>query len=344
MLKRSAIVLLGSAILWGMPVAAVQPQSSVHRDQVRMQMGMQRPLGPTVSFDFQGGTVAQYVAALRGATELPVNVAVVPRAADIQMPPIAMQQVALYEALSVIAAVANTPPNVRLDIVQLSRNTGDDAEPAFAVALQPGPPAPPTTLRTEVFSLHELLAVTLRAQTILTAVESTLDLEDDGNEARIRFHEESGLLLVRGTQGQISTVSRVIDELKRSGAARGQDEQQRRRRDDLNNARRELSELQERLVAASVRHEMSRIELSRVQASTHGTPSPENFEGLAQSMEAETRARIAVTTLNREADRLSRIVTEMELERYGLRDRSALNAPEGTKERSPAPQQGTPGR
>src|SRR5579885_1766739 len=91
-----------------------------------LQMGgaPSEPTEPVVSVDFKGGTVGDYVEALRHASEQPVNVTLPPTLARLAMPPVKLKSVSLGDALSAIVAVAETPANERLYVAPLS-NVGN---------------------------------------------------------------------------------------------------------------------------------------------------------------------------------------------------------------------------
>ena len=50
---------------------------------------------------------------------------------------------------------------------------------------------------------------------VLTAIDTGLGVEGGGTVAKIKFHQDSGLLFVRGTHEQTSMVSSILDALRR---------------------------------------------------------------------------------------------------------------------------------
>jgi len=69
-----------------------------------------------------------------------------------------------------------------------------------------------------VFSLRYLTrgtGDTLKTQTILMAIDTGLAIEGVGSRAKIKYHEDSGLLFVRGTSEHLRLVTSVLDELRR---------------------------------------------------------------------------------------------------------------------------------
>jgi hypothetical protein len=150
--------------------------------------------GPIVSFSFPGGTVQQYVEALRKAADKPVNVAVHAKAAQVILPPISMQSVYLTDALQVIEYVSERSPDLQVGVTNLSQRPGTPALPmaglgstaAFAViAHERRAPreeeklAGPADLMVNAMSIADLLDERrggMNPATVLGAVESALQL------------------------------------------------------------------------------------------------------------------------------------------------------------------------
>lgn len=205
------------------------------------------PSGPVVTIDFGGGTVGAYVDALRRSSPHPVNVALPPRCAKVNMPPVALKSVSLVDALNAILAVAELPEGEEWAIRPLSGVGGvpwgsqsPDAAQGYAVLVRqqhqgatafPGQPTMGMAFTTEVTSLRDLLASGVKAETVLTAVETAMRMDPAAaHEASVKFHEETSLLIMRGTQEQIHAAQQVIEQLSErasEGKRAEQMEQQR---------------------------------------------------------------------------------------------------------------------
>jgi hypothetical protein len=211
--------------------------------------------GPIVTVDFPGGSVSDYVTALRKAAGTQsANIVLSARAASVDLPPLSLRSVTLITALNAIRFVAPAPPGTTWTVQGIGHGVQNDGElanaPAFVVSVDaanmspfPGgvmPPTNPGPDRTlHVFSMRDLTAVpgaAIAPRTVLTAIDAALQMEDDRGveHANIQFHEDSGLLLVRGTKAQIQAVQDVVNELagsvmrQRSDAERAQREQAER--------------------------------------------------------------------------------------------------------------------
>lgn len=197
--------------------------------------------GPVVSLDFPGGTLREYVGAVqRAAGKDTVNVLLPAEAADLPLPPISMKDVSARTALEAVQwAFPQMGPH-RVDVTPFG--SPESGSPTFAVAYMamgdrgPVPPSQPARPRdVEVFSIRELIEPAeggdgVPVETLLTSIEAALSLKDVGVAPDLKFHEDSGLLIVRGTGEQIGTVKSLLREIRgdvqqRRGIAR---ERQRR--------------------------------------------------------------------------------------------------------------------
>jgi hypothetical protein len=72
----------------------------------------------------------------------------------------------------------------------------------------------PEGLELRVFDTSDLLDETVTSKDLLTAVEASLEMIKDGSPpAQVRFHEETGLLIIRGTQEQVSAVNQIVNQI-----------------------------------------------------------------------------------------------------------------------------------
>ena len=176
----------------------------------------------TVTLQFEGGTLATFVREVRGA-QPKANIVVAGKAAEAMLPPIDLRDAGLMQALQGACEVAESDHEVRvrdfvgpgepvLTIVadeKPARSRRDAAEP-----VRREPPA-----MTKVFSLGRLTAPSrfpgdepFRVETILSAIEAAT--QDDKMPPVLRFHRDSGLLIVRGVPEQLVGVEMLLSVLE----------------------------------------------------------------------------------------------------------------------------------
>ena len=113
----------------------------------------------------------------------------------------------------------------------------------------------PRPIRREVRTFH--VGQGPRVRTLLTALDATLGVHGDafdGEKARLRFHEESGLLIVVGNSPQIALVQEVIENytqrltglLRRSGGFQHEHEGHEHEHEHEGHEEREHEEREER--------------------------------------------------------------------------------------------------
>jgi hypothetical protein len=76
-----------------------------------------------------------------------------------------------------------------------------------------GPAATPTV---EIISIQELLTSGMTVEAIFGTVQAAIDLRDQDSGTKIRFHEETGVLFVKGIDAVNEMVGQTIDALKAS--------------------------------------------------------------------------------------------------------------------------------
>ncbi|MBM3961548.1 MAG: hypothetical protein FJ306_06555 [Planctomycetes bacterium] len=190
----------------------------------------------SVSFAFQGGTLADFCELLRRLDAKP-NIVVAPLAAQAKLPAMNLVGASVDQALSAACAVAAS--DVRIALKEF-RGPGDPVftilaqAPKAAEATEPdvaakGPrEASPDRTATRVFSLNKLLAFDVPVETILTALDAALETAYETRAtATLRFHKDSGLLIVRGSADQL----RLVDEALRCIVAEAPQLMQRRSAD-----------------------------------------------------------------------------------------------------------------
>ena len=191
----------------------------------------------TVSVEFKGGSLTEYVAALRSAGNN-VNVVLPDTAAKVRVPALVLRETSVEAALRAVTNVVDESIHLSVNVsVGSSPNSGPFGEPVYSMqvrqldnnqATTAGPPSSRARL-VRVFALRTLIkgagdnTARLDVKTILTAVDTGLGVvaehagldTNSSDKAVVRYHEDSGLLFVAGTNAQLSVVDQVINNLER---------------------------------------------------------------------------------------------------------------------------------
>lgn len=172
---------------------------------------------PTVSVVFEGGTLADLLAAIR--RQAPgVNIVASQIAEKVQLPRIELHGASLRAALDSVALVVPDP--YRAKAVETRAKDASATVYSIAVITNQTQARPETEVR--VFSLLSLIAQlpgekgdgrVLSTTTVLSAIEA--GARALGESIDLRFHEESNLLFVRGTRVQIDVVQQVLGSLQK---------------------------------------------------------------------------------------------------------------------------------
>jgi hypothetical protein len=235
-----------------------------HGDQRAVQQERDLREG-LVSIEFPGGTLAGYVRMVEQAAPTGINIIVTGPADEVHVHGVTLKGVEVRTALDVAVALHPRPIgapgySVRL----LTPGTGRPA-PVYLVEVEErtwARPRPPR-LETAVISLRELLDARMKAETILTAVETALQADPEADEPLLRFHEPSSLLIVRAPAAQTAVVRQVIEELSKSAAAMRAEAELAGVREAIAGLQEELAGVQQAHAAASEKQSTTLEALSR---------------------------------------------------------------------------------
>ncbi len=189
----------------------------------------------------EGGAVADYVNLLKEKTG--ANIVLDDEVASTPMPAVSLKNVSVLTALNLIPMLAKPGAGKVINMNPVG-GEGGDPEPVYVLQMSATPPQPMMRMmpgaipmvaeagpraaaqRLEVFSLNELLSAEKdeaarkrRNETILTAIKQGLDelgTSFDGVNvpaATLKYHEDSGLLFVKGNDQQIAVVKDVLTKL-----------------------------------------------------------------------------------------------------------------------------------
>jgi hypothetical protein len=230
-LAASIILAVGSATVLAQPPAgqATAPAALSPAPQT----------DPLVTVDFAGGTVADYVRTLRSAAaDKPVNIVVSKSAAGIELSAINLRSATVSSAVDAITAAAGVgegrwvincspqgplePGESRVYMIDYQRR-----QPT------PGPAKGNDDLqRIEVVSLRPLIEpqpgdvpgvdIVEKPEVVLAAVEAALSLGERPDEGtpQVKFHKDSGLLIVRAGPTQMRAMIDAVESIRKDVSRR----------------------------------------------------------------------------------------------------------------------------
>jgi type II secretory pathway component GspD/PulD (secretin) len=295
-LKTAGLVLM---MLAAPPLMAVQPQGAAGGAGPGGAESQTRQDGKVgLSLQFRGGTLAEYVRAVEqaGRGPEPVNIVVSGPAEQVRLAPIAVREVDVATALRLAVNMSRTQEGILVNYEELAG--------AFApvhhvsVIMHPRPIASRVRQETEVFSLRELLRAEMPPQTVLSAVEAALRVDEEAAEPVLRFHEPSGLLIVRGSAPQVRTVAQVVAQL----TATAQEMHRERQRREINAAIEER-----RQQHAELEEEIARL-----------TPGPRPGQTPAEAIQQHEENMAQTHVLRSRHERLQQEIRRLETQRAAL--------------------------
>lgn len=189
--------------------------------------------------DFDGGSLEAFVKALRKAAgNSPVNIVYSPEAAGLPVAPITLQHVDAFTALRSFSQSMNITPMLSEDrrsiVLEVDRISGGGA-PVYTIEVHElgggrssGPGSSPSAqLHTAVHSISNLTSGSdgMPADDVLAAVQLALEMDGKG-EAKLSYHEETGLVFARVSQNQAHVIEMTLVNLDRSLKARKSRERQ----------------------------------------------------------------------------------------------------------------------
>lgn len=234
-----------------------------------------------ISVSFPGGTTKQYVDLLRReAGEEAVNVIMSEAAAAARLSPFSLRNVAVETAIKAIeAASGNASGSWDIHLVRAFSN--QDVPLVYAVDHVPKAGQAPRTgmdprlvgqegpERIQVFSLRDLIvalpgsdpSTVLDSEAVLSAVQQAVSMAvgDEHPMVELRFHEDAGLLIAKGTPSDLSIVAQAINEMS-------SDLRRRRAAEPSEDAReKEAMEVETQLRSAELDRELTEVRAQSVE-------------------------------------------------------------------------------
>lgn len=292
---------LGSLVR-GMVLAGIVATGPAAPGVLAQEQEQQRAVSPfrdstppprTFAVTFGGGSLREYVKAIREAAgDIPVNVMLTGDEDSLVLPEIVLEQVTVENAVEALGFVRTESSEVSV------YGTGQGDEQVFAVNVQARRAAAERNTAIdstdepsfEVFSLARLLEApadeeggpTADISTMLTAIDTAMEMAGGGDATEIKFHPDSGLLIVKGDQRETKIVANLINELYSDVT---------RRRSELRDLKNQLSEAATRVQAAEVQLHAQRgeLEIARTQLEQMEKMREGGFVGEAEVSQASVR-------------------------------------------------------
>lgn len=299
--------------------ALAQDEGVPVRKSVQVARAAPDPAGPDVilTINFPGGTVGDYINQLKAAAgKQPANIVTSRAATEVQIGPISLREVSLYTALSAIATAAGRDT---IWSVQTLVSPTTKAIEGYAIEFEQRNKVAqprlysPSDVGIQVISLRDItepipgdppgVPLTKPAEVVLTAVRAALDLTDDhAAPPEMKYHEDSGLLIIRGNGDQMGAVTQTLQQMR---------DDIRRRRDAARLA------IQPRVDVGQLKAEIQKAEIMRSQAQSDmergentlarvrklfeagQAPQEEVDNAAARRDEARTRVELASVDLGR---------------------------------------------
>lgn len=168
-----------------------------------------------IKMNFPGGTAVDYVAAVRKAYG-DLNVFLAPEAAQVPMPAVELTNVTASTALQLLhdRRVNVSGSSIQLLYDEVASESGE-AERVFNIQARVSGRNADFTARTQVWSVAGILASGMKSDDVLSAIETALQMiSKDVPGAQIRFHQSTGLLIVRGSHEQLESIQQVLTMLE----------------------------------------------------------------------------------------------------------------------------------
>lgn len=271
---RPAVLALCAAL------ASLSPPPALAQDSPTPGGAVARSTPPfTVTLDFPGGSLANYLDAIRRAAgHNPANIMIRGDAADIQIAPVSLRDITIDQATELIAGPHSEGP--RRYHVETSRYAAESAAGAayLVVIHDAGDAAAVRPSRVSILTLRDLICPlpgdprdsTVPAEVALTAVEAAVAVAaPEGQRSKIQFHAESGLLVLAGPPEAISAAEEVLDRIRsdvRARRERSRELLRDRGLSDPTELERRVVDAQANLRAAGIEAEQARAELRVAQA------------------------------------------------------------------------------
>jgi hypothetical protein len=232
-----------------------------------------------ISVNFKGGTIADFVELLKSATP-GINWAVYGDLSRIDMPAMDLQNVSVDTAVRLLDKRSQNHDGMSYFVAEASiHRAGQGEQPVVrinVVGRRTGHTEPPVEVQTLVIPVADVLSRGMSADDMLAAIEAALQVSELTDRMRVRFHEPSQILLVRGPENGLEVVHDTTSSLRsvarelQDARIRAEDEEQRGQERDItrlqlmtNDLRSERDAAREQMIVRDIQWDSIQRELDR---------------------------------------------------------------------------------
>ncbi|MCB9848923.1 MAG: hypothetical protein H6814_10965 [Phycisphaeraceae bacterium] len=158
---------------------------------------------------FSGGTILDYVKAIRSAYPR-ANILAMPGVDRFQVPAVTLEGVTVDAALEAIEGQVAMLDGAWAKVMLSDADIAERDERVFTVSLE----MRDSITRTKIWSVSEPLMQGATEADLLSAVQAALSISE--NEAVVRFHPQTQVLIVRGNDEALDTVRSTLEEVLQS--------------------------------------------------------------------------------------------------------------------------------
>ncbi|MEM8836241.1 MAG: hypothetical protein AAGD00_10515 [Planctomycetota bacterium] len=165
---------------------------------------------PTFDVDFDGGTLAEYVELLRRLNP-DISIVTAGPLEHVDLPAIRVRDSIFFDVLQLAKLLAEPSGSISMEAVSadiLVIRAADHEHQEHEEVV------------TRFWSLESVIVVHgLPLEDVLSAVETMLELFD-GGDTRVRYHDQTSVLLARGPEREIEAIQEVVERLERTAIDR----------------------------------------------------------------------------------------------------------------------------
>ena len=191
------------------PRESLSPEAQIILiEAARARQAASTPEQSKFDLDFPGGTPGIFIAAIEKATGKPLNVVILNKDANAQLPAIKLKHISVPALFSALSGVTAQTDSIYLFDTHDPVNS-DDAIWFFSVSK-----APPSTTTCRYYFLEPYMDKGLTVDDIVAAVRSGWDLQGIDSQTRLSFHKETKLLIAVGDPTQLDAIDAVLKALQ----------------------------------------------------------------------------------------------------------------------------------